>query len=221
MRQRFALILLSFSLLGAVPAYAVTDQQDLINHAAVTLEGMRTSSDFSEVDDLLKDAKAVFIVPELFKAAFFIGGEGGNGVIMSRLNEGGWSGPAFYTIGSASFGLQFGAKSSEMLFIIRTEKGVKAILDENVKLGADVSVALVTIGKGMGAGTGFKREADILAISREDGLFAGIALDGSIISSRDEWDADYYGQDLVARDILWDGKGKGAPGAEKLVQDLQ
>jgi lipid-binding SYLF domain-containing protein len=221
MSKSLAVIALCALLVFAPPAHAVSEQQDLVNRADVVLQSLRSNPDYSEVDDLMKDAKAVFIVPQLLKAAFFIGGEGGDGVIVSRFDDGSWSGPAFYVIGSASFGLQFGAKSSEVVFIIRTEKGLKAILDENVKLGGDVSVALVTVGKGLGAGTGFKRDADIYAVSQADGLFAGAAFDGSIISSRDEWDADYYGQPYVARDILWDGKGKGAPGADRLVQDLR
>jgi lipid-binding SYLF domain-containing protein len=211
--------MIAFSL--AAPAGAVTPQQDLINRADVTLKAMRSDPDYTELNDLMAHAKAIMVVPQLLKAAFFFGGEGGDGVMMARLDDGGWSPPAFYVIGSASFGIQFGAKSSEVVFVIMTEKGLDSILNSNVKLGADVSVALVTVGKGLGAGTGISRDADIYAIAKSDGLFGGAAFDGSIISARDEWDQDYYGRALTAREILVKGKAVAPEGADALESDLK
>jgi lipid-binding SYLF domain-containing protein len=123
-------------------------------------------------------------------------------------------------IGSASFGIQFGAKSSEVVFLIMTDKGLDSILRENVKLGADVSVAIVTVGKGLGAGTGLNTDADIYAVQKSDGLFAGAAFDGSVISARDEWDQAYYGQQISARDIF-NGKINAPAGADQLIEDLK
>ena len=198
----------------------VTEQQDLLNRADVVLKSMRGNKDYTELDSLLKKAKAVFIVPQMLKAAFFFGGEGGDGVILSRMPDGTWSAPAFYVIGGASLGLQFGAKSSEVVFLIMTDKGLDSILRENVKLGADVSVAIVTVGKGLSAGTGLNLDADIYAVQKSDGLFAGAAFDGSVISARDEWDQQYYGQAVSARDIF-NGKVSAPPGADPLIEDLK
>jgi lipid-binding SYLF domain-containing protein len=204
----------------ALPTEAqISDQQDVLNRADVVMKGLRGNKDYAEVDSLLKRAKAVFIVPQMLKGAFFVGGAGGNGVMVSRNPGGGWSAPAFYVIGSASFGLQFGAKSSEVVFLVMTDKGLDAILKSNVKLGADVSVALVTVGKGLEAGTGLNTDADIFAVQKSDGLFAGAALDGSVISARDEWDQEFYGQSITARDIF-NGKVAVPPGAEALIGDL-
>jgi lipid-binding SYLF domain-containing protein len=197
-----------------------TDQQDLINRADVAFKRLHNNPDYKELDGLMKGAKAVFIVPQLLKGAFFFGGEGGNGVILARLNDGTWSAPAFYVIGSASFGLQFGVKESEVVFIIRTDRGLDSILRSNVKLGGDVSVALVTLGKGLGAGTGLNTEADIYAVAQADGLYAGAAFDGSVISARDEWDQAYYNQQISARDIF-NGKVTAPAGAAALIEDLK
>src|SRR3546814_2885808 len=89
----------------------------------------------------MRRAKAVMIFPSLLKGAFFIGGEGGSGVLLTRDPEGNWSNPAFYTMGTVSFGLQFGGQSSEAILVVMTDAGLKAIMADQVKLGADLSAA--------------------------------------------------------------------------------
>ena len=121
---------------SAAPSNSTSSQQDLINRADVTLKYMRGNKDYAELDRYMARAKAVYVIPQLIKAAFFFGGEGGDGVMLARLPDGTWSAPSFSVIGSASFGLQAGAKSSEIVFFIMTDKGLNAILNRDVKLGA-------------------------------------------------------------------------------------
>ena len=64
--------------------------------------------------------RAMLIAPRIFKAGFFVGGEGGQAVLMTR-GAHGWSDPAFYTVGSASFGLQIGAQESEMIMFVMSD----------------------------------------------------------------------------------------------------
>ncbi len=199
---------------------ATTEEQDLLNRADVTVKFMRGNKDYNELDKLLPRARAVFVVPQLIKAAFFFGGEGGNGVMLAKLPDGTWSAPSFAVIGSASFGLQAGAESSEIVFVVMTDKGLNAILDRDVKLGAGVSVALITLGKGIGAGTGIDTDADIYAVAKPEGLFGGLSLDGSIINPLDGDNQAYYGQKIEARDIL-NGRVPPPPGAQALIEDLR
>ncbi len=205
---------------AGVPANRTSDEQDLINRADVTVRFMRGNQDFKEMDKFLAKAKGVYIVPQLIKAAFFFGGEGGDGVMLARLPDNTWSAPSFSVIGSASFGLQAGAKSSEIVFLVMTDKGMNAILSRDVKLGADASVALITVGKGLGASTAIDTDADIYAVAKSDGLYGGLSLDGSIINPLDGDIQSYYGQKIEARDIL-NGRVPPPPGAQALIEDLR
>ena len=197
-----------------------SDQQNLLNRADVTLKFMRGNHDYAEVDQYLARAKAVFIVPQLVEAAFLIGGKGGQGVMLARLPDNTWSAPSFTALGGMSVGLQAGAKSSEMIFFVMTDKGLNAILSSDVKLGADISVALINVGKGIGAGTGIDTDADIYAVAKADGLFGGAALDGTVISANEENNAAFYGQKIAARDIL-NGRVPPPAGAQPLIESLR
>jgi lipid-binding SYLF domain-containing protein len=112
-----------------------------------------------------------------------------------------WSGPAFYTIGSVSFGLQIGGEASEVVLLAMTERGVSAMLGSTVKLGADASVAVGPVGAGASAATA-ALSADILAFSRAKGLYGGISVDGAVIAVRSDWNRAYYGKDVEPADIL-------------------
>ena len=102
---------------------------------------------------LLQRARAVMICPRVFKAGFFFGGEGGACVLLARAGNGTWSYPAFYGMGSGSFGLQIGIQDAQFIMMIMTEKGLRAILDSQFKFGADASLAIATIGAGIQGST--------------------------------------------------------------------
>ncbi len=88
-----------------------------MDHAVGTLQDLRRDKEFGNARELLRTARAVLIAPRIFKAGFFVGGEGGTALLMVR-GAHGWSDPAFYTVASASFGLQIGAQESEMILFI-------------------------------------------------------------------------------------------------------
>jgi lipid-binding SYLF domain-containing protein len=110
-----------------------------------------------------------------------------------------WSEPAFYTIGSASFGLQVGGDVSEMIFIVRNQKGLEEFYRSDFKLGGDVSMAVGPVGEGTSA-KGIA--GDLVAYARKKGAFAGISLDGSMISVSDESNHLYYGKPVRPTDII-------------------
>src|SRR5712691_8158935 len=152
--------------------------------------------------DHVKDAKGILIIPQLLKAAFFVGGSGGSGVLLARDEKtGDWSDPAFYTLGSGSFGLQFGAEASEVVLLAMTQGGVKAMLDSSFKLGADASIAVGPVG-GRVEGATANLSADILSFARSKGAFAGVSLEGAVVAIRDELNSAYYGKEVQALDIL-------------------
>ena len=187
---------------GLARANDTMDARHLVEKARITLDSFDKAKDMSAFRDLLKDAKGVFIAPQILKGAFFVGASGGSGVFMVRDSRTGrWSQPAFYTIGSASFGLQIGGQASEVVLLAMTDRGVSALLSDSVKLGADVGVAAGPVGMGASAATA-NLSADILSFARSKGLFAGISLDGAVVKVRNGLNEAYYSVKVTPTDIL-------------------
>ena len=157
------------------------------------------------VRDLLKKAKGVYIAPEVLRGAFIVGASGGSGVLLVRGDKGQWNGPAFYTIGEASFGFQAGADKSEVMLLIMSDRGVSAMLASSVKLGADTSVAAGPVGAGATAETA-NVSADVLSFARAKGLYAGASLEGAVMAKREGLNEAYYSkQDITPTEILIKG----------------
>lgn len=219
MIRLFAAMLPILLLLGlAVPARAQTDQQALVDRATLTVQDMFGAPNANDARNLLHGAKGALICPQIFKAGFFVGGQGGNCVLVSRAASG-WTPPAFYDIGSASFGLQFGVQDSEVVFLVLTDKGLQALLNSQFKIGADASVAVATYGAGMSGSTTAALRADIVSFARNSGLFAGISFEGSLISAKSGWNAAYYGRPLAAQQIVLQNEARN-PGSAPLSETL-
>ena len=128
---------------AAGPSHALTDQEEMVQKANITVQKILQSKEIGDrVADMLTKAKGVLIFPNLYKGALFFGAEGGSGVLLAKGNEGRWSYPAFYFLGSGSFGLQIGAQTAEVMLLIMTERGLNAVLNQKVKIGADVNAAI-------------------------------------------------------------------------------
>ena len=171
-----------------------------------------------EARKLLKNAKGVMVCPRVFKAGFILGGEGGACVLTGR-NDAGWSSPAFYGLGSGSVGFQIGVQDSQIIFLLLTDKGIRALMDSQFKFGGDASVAVATIGAGVQGSTTTALRADIVAFAQTRGLFAGLSLEGTLLSQRSEWNQIYYGQALSPQQVVLNGQGQN-PGAEPLKEML-
>jgi lipid-binding SYLF domain-containing protein len=179
-----------------------TEAKQLVEKARMSLQGFETAKEMGAFRDLIKKARGVFIAPQVLKGAFIVGASGGSGVFLARDSKTGtWSGPAFYTIGEASFGLQIGGSASEVILLAMTDRGVTAFLSNNVKLGADVAVAVGPIGAGAAAATA-NLSADILCFSRAKGLFGGVSVDGAVVAVRNGLNEAFYGKKVDSTDIL-------------------
>jgi lipid-binding SYLF domain-containing protein len=197
------------------PTNTQGEQQTLVDRATLTVQEMMTQTVSQDPKSLLRNAKAVMICPRIFKAGFFFGGEGGNCVLSARAGNGTWSYPAFYSIGSGSFGFQFGIEDNQLLMLIMTERGLNAVLDSQIKLGANAGVAVATLGAGIQGSTTTAVGADIVAFASSRGLFGGVALEGSVMATDSHADQSYYGQPLAARQLVMQMQG-GNPGADPL-----
>lgn len=179
-----------------------TEASQLVQKAAMTFQNFENAKEMSAFRDLMKKAKGVFIAPQVLKGAFIIGASGGSGVLLARDNKSNkWYGPAFYTIGEASFGLQAGGSASEVVLLAMTDRGVTAFLGTSLKLGADVGLAVGPVGAGASAATA-NLSADIISFSRSKGLFGGVSVDGAVVATRDGLNEAYYGKKVNATDIL-------------------
>jgi lipid-binding SYLF domain-containing protein len=190
------------------------EQQQLVVKAQQTLEAFSTHPELlAMIRDGAPDVKAIFIVPRLIRGAFVFGGAGGSGLLLVRYQEtGDWSQPVFYTIGSASLGLQLGLDTSELLMLVRTDRALKKFYHTSLTLGGDATVSLGPIGQGASL-HGVK--ADLVSYARTKGAFAGIALDEAVIVASDEANRLYYQQPVKPTDILLKGSVSN-PGSEQL-----
>ena len=175
-----------------------SEQAALVDKATVTFKRFISDPNMTWFRNNLCSAKALLIIPQLLKGAFIFGAEGGTGVLVAKdEHTGQWSQPAFYTMASASFGLQAGAESSSIILMIMTDAGMDALLSTSFKLGGDVSIAAGPYGAGAKAAT-----VDVLAFSRAKGIFGGISLEGSVIMPRDSWNTVYYQRNVRPVDII-------------------
>jgi SH3 domain-containing YSC84-like protein 1 len=204
----------------AAPSAAFADSpQHLVDSATLSLESMMGGSEGSQAQQFLRRAKAVVICPNIFRAGFFIGGEGGDCVMIARGNDGGWSNPAFYTMGSGSFGLQIGIQNAQLMMLIMTNDGLNALLNSQFKFGADAGLTVATLGAGVNGSMSTGLTADIISFSKSQGLYGGISLAGSILSNDSGTEQNYYGSALDARQIVVDMQGSN-PGANPLRATL-
>ncbi len=202
---------------GLPAAWAETDQQVTIAGAEKTLTDLRHDKAFGNARTLIQRARAVLIVPRLIKGGFFIGGEGGEGVMMVR-QGGHWSDPAFYAIGSASFGLQIGLQEAEMIMLVMTQRGVDSLLRDEFKFGAQAGISVVTLGSGVEGAVGGASPPDIVVWSSATGLYGGLTIDGSIVKPQPDADRAFYGRPVTTRDVLY-GRTPSAR-ADRLRRDL-
>jgi lipid-binding SYLF domain-containing protein len=175
------------------------EQQLLVDKARVTFDNFMKDENQAWLKENLNQAKGLIIIPSLLKAGFFIGGSGGSGILIVKDDKTGqWSQPAFYTLGAGSLGIQFGAEAAEIIMMVKTRKAVDKLFTSSFKLGGDTSIAVGPVGSGVKSNI----VADILSFTRTKGAYAGVSLEGSVISTKDKWNEAYYGKAVNPVDII-------------------
>lgn len=190
--------------------------QNDVDQAVTIIERFQDIPEQSIPGAVLRDAKGLAILT-VIKAGFVISGRGGTGVVIARTKDG-WSGPSAIGTGGAGFGFQIGAQVTEFVIVLNTDEAVRAFSrGGNVALGADVSVAAGPVGRTAAAQV--TPVAAVYTYSRSQGLFAGVSLEGTVIATRNDTNAAYYGRRVAPKDIL-DGRVKAPRGARKLQKVL-
>lgn len=215
-----AVVLSAWFITAAAPALAASDADDaqaIVDKARVTFNSFMRDSDYSYLHENLAKAKGLLIYPQVLKAGFIFGGSGGTGVLVLKdPAKKDWSEPAFYTMGSVTFGLQIGGESAEVIMMVMTQKAVDTLFASSAKLGADASIAAGPVGAGAKANI----VADFISFARSKGAYAGLNLEGSVLSVRDSLNNAYYGKEVRPVDILVK-KTVSNKGADGFREDLK
>lgn len=172
----------------------LTDAQGVMNEIMATPDkGIPTS--------ILSGAKCVAVIPAYKKAAFVVGGQYGRGIATCRTPNG-WSAPVFIKAEGGSFGWQIGGQSTDLVLIAMNQNGMQDMLKSKFKLGADAAASAGPVGRNAQAGTDWKMNAEFLTYSRSKGLFAGLDLDGTVLSQASDDTRTEYGSDIPFNNIL-------------------
>ena len=209
------------SILQAAPAIAAVKETTRVESAVDAMEKIMEIPEKAIPPALLADAHGIAVIPGVIKLGFIIGGQYGNGVLVIREKNGGWSNPVFVKLMSGSVGWQIGAESTDFVIVFKTPRSVEGIMKGKYTLGADAAVAAGPVGRRAEAATDVELKAEIYSYSRSRGLFAGISLEGSSMQIDNEADAAFYGKSDIFPNAIIEGKGIKPPAAaERLKKTL-
>ncbi|MFA6985551.1 MAG: lipid-binding SYLF domain-containing protein [Arenimonas sp.] len=203
---------LLFSL--AQPAFAGEVEDRRADEAGRVLTEILRIPEDSIPSNLLEEAEAIAVIPDVVKASFVVGGRRGRGLIAIRGKDGSWSHPSFITLTGGSFGFQAGVQSADVILVFRSARGVDSIVNGKFTLGADASVAAGPVGRSAQASTDEKLKAEIYSYSRARGLFAGVALDGTRLGIDNKSNQAVYGRGNTARAIF---EGRAGAGSDAVI----
>jgi lipid-binding SYLF domain-containing protein len=125
----------------------------------------------------------------------------------------------FVAIDGGSVGYQIGGSSTDIVMLFMNDHALQSLLGDKFKLGADASVAAGPVGRTAAAGTDVRLAAEILSYSRAKGVFAGVALDGTVVQADKSGDNSMYGHDVDRHEIL-NGKIAVPASAQPLLQEI-
>ena len=199
-------VALALILAASSPASAQLEEKvaDRFWESTKLLERLFSAPDGGIPQDLIERAECVGVIPGVKRAAFGIGGRYGRGLVVCRRDggEGPWGSPSMLSLGGGSFGFQIGGQSTDVLMLFMTHSSMEHLLNDQVTLGADASVAAGPKGRTISAETSATLRAEILTYARSQGLFAGIALEGAVLKPDNEANESLYGIKISAEDLL-------------------
>lgn len=195
------LLLLTTALLST-GLLAQSKELERATTSVAVLREITRSPDKGIPESLLKKAKGIAVIPNLVKAGFVIGARRGKGLLAVKNAQGVWTNPIFITMTGGSIGWQAGVQSSDVILIFRTQRSIDGIVNGKFTLGADAAVAAGPVGRQANASTDAELKAEIYSYARSRGLFAGIALDGTVLGIDYSGNERVYGKNITPRRVL-------------------
>jgi lipid-binding SYLF domain-containing protein len=203
--KRITAAICGLAMIGSsMAAFAASDKEKLdgrLKDAGAVVNEIMSTPDKGIPSQILSGASCVVVVPAYKKAAFLIGGQYGQGVATCRSSKG-WSSPVFVQLAGGSFGFQIGGQSTDLVLVAMNQQGLQDMLKSKFKIGGDAAAAAGPVGRNAQAGTDWKLNAEFLSYSRAKGLFAGIDLDGTVLSQNQDDTRTFYGADIPFQTVL-------------------
>jgi lipid-binding SYLF domain-containing protein len=187
------LTMLALSAVATAAKKDNTEERERARKAAEGLDSIMASPDSEIPADLLSKAHAIAVIPNVVKGAFIAGGRFGKGVVSARGHNGRWGPPVFIDIGGGSIGFQIGVEATDLILVFTEPDGIRALLEDNLKLSAEAGAVAGPVGRHVGAGTNLTFDAPIYTYSRNKGVFAGVSLEGSVVGVDDSSNEEVYG----------------------------
>lgn len=185
-----------------VTGIQASELQVILDKAQATVSEAQRDPAFGNSPRLLRDAKAVVIVPDAVRAALVLGGQGGQGVMLARNASRSWSQPAFVTLSAASAGFQIGVESADIVIFAMSERAYQGLLQNEIKFGAEAGLTAINLGSKVELGSTPKLDADVIVWAKSQGAYAGLTVEGSLINVREEANRAFYGRPVTTAEIL-------------------
>lgn len=188
----------------SLSAFGETDKAKLderLGNARDVINEVMATPDKGIPQSILAGASCVVVIPSFKKGAFVVGAQYGQGVATCRTPHG-WSSPVFVQLAGGSFGFQIGGQATDLVLVAMNRNGLQDMLKSKFKIGGDAAAAAGPVGRNAQAGTDWKLNAEFLTYSRSKGLFAGIDLDGTVLSQNSDDTRTFYGADIPFETVL-------------------
>lgn len=213
--KKLLVSLLIIGMCGLASAEDKSSVEKRLSNAADVLQAIAKEPDKGIPQDVLKDAKCVAVVPHMLKGGFGLGAQHGRGVATCNV-KGTWSSPAFFSISGGSFGFQIGLEGVDLVILVMQDKGMQALLSDKFQVGGDVSAAAGPVGRDASAAADWKAHP-ILTYSRTKGAFAGVSLNGAVMTQDKDSTKVFYGKTISSEELLA-GRMQGPPDANVFLK---
>ncbi len=207
-----ALLLCACAVLAPAVGFAAEDELTRAQAAIRVLDEIMQAPDRAVPRKLLEEAQAIAVIPDVVKAGLVVGGRHGRGLVSVRTADGTWSNPSFLSLTGGSLGFQAGVQATDVVLVFRTARGLDSLVHGKFTLGADAAVAAGPVGRTAEAKTDAQFKAEIYSYSRSRGLFAGVALDGSVLGIDHRANETVYGAGTTPR-MVFEGRIGEVPGS--------
>lgn len=205
MLKKPSIVVAAVAALLCLPAMASPKQSEKLADAIDVIRDFTSIPETAIPDSMLRNAYGIAIIPSTIKVGLMFGGNFGKGVLVTRLDDGSWSNPAFVRLGGGSFGWQIGAQSTDIIMVFKDRRSINNIYNDKLTLGAQASAAAGPVGRQTSASTDGKLTAEIYTYARNRGLFAGVSLGGAWFAMDRKANRQFYGSDIDPEQILSSG----------------
>ncbi|WP_305042231.1 BPSL1445 family SYLF domain-containing lipoprotein [Geoalkalibacter sp.] len=166
--------------LAGVQTVSAATAKEIDTSVDVTLE--RFYRDVEGAREFTATAKGLLVMPGVKKAAFVVGGEYGEGALRVKGRT-----VDYYNIVAASYGLQIGAQSKDMIIAFMTEEALaKFRAGQGWEAGVDGNIAIIDIGAGHRLDSTTVKDPIVAFVFDVKGLMADVSLRGSKFTKLDK-----------------------------------